>query len=167
MKIAAFFIMLLFVTKSYSAEPEIQETRNLFEASAYSKASADQLLKLLSNIEQSSPPLFICYKGVAEMMQAKYSFNPINKFRRFKKGKILIEEAVKKDLGNIEIRFLRFAIQTSLPAFLHYNDDIHKDKIYLLANLKTTKDKKLRENILRYLSLSKHCTAQEKRRLTA
>lgn len=165
MKKVAFLMLLLFATKAYSAEPEIEEVKILFEASAHSKHSADRLLNLLSAIDSSSPPLLICYKGAAEMMQAKYGFNPINKFRRFKKGKILIEEAVKKEPDNIEIRFLRFTIQTNLPAFLNYNDDIKKDKIHLLANLKTTKDKKLKQAIVKYLSSSRYCSTEEKKEL--
>ncbi|WP_052496002.1 hypothetical protein [Pedobacter lusitanus] len=155
MKKAVFLVILLIAIKSYAAEPEIREVKNLFSASAYSKASADQLLKLLSATGESSPALFICYKGAAEMMQAKYGFNPVNKFKRFKKGRSLIENAVKKEPDNLEIRFLRFLIQTNLPSFLNYNNDIHKDRNYLLANLKTTDDKELRQNILKYLSSKK------------
>ena len=74
MKQVAFLIMMLFVTKTYSAKLEIEELKTLFEAAAYSKASADRFLKLLSTVDHSSTPILICYKGVAEMMQAKYGF---------------------------------------------------------------------------------------------
>nr|WP_068887161.1 hypothetical protein [Pedobacter panaciterrae] len=163
MKLSVFLIMLLFVTESYAGEPEIQQVKELFEASASSKVSANQLLKLLTEVGPSSSPLLICYSGAAEMMQAKYVFNPLNKFKRFKKGKKLIEEAVKKDPENIEIRFLRFVIQTNLPGFLNYDGHIEQDKSYLMANLKTTGDKKLAKKILDYLYASKHYPLQEKK----
>ena len=166
MKIASFFLLLLFVTKSYSAEPELQEVKSLFESAVHSKASSDRLLKILSDIGPASPPLLICYKGAAEMMRCRYGFNPIHKFKRFKKGKLLIEEAVKKEPDNPEIRFLRFAIQTNIPAFLNYNNDIKKDKKYLLSNVKTIKDKKLKESILKYMATSEYCSAEEKKGLT-
>ncbi|MGY0034764.1 hypothetical protein [Pedobacter sp. NJ-S-72] len=155
MKSIVFLILLLFTTKSYSAEPEIQKVKTLFETSAHNKVDANRLLKLLSVVSYTSPPLLICYKGAAEMMQAKHGINPIHKFARFKKGKKFIEEAVKKEPHNLEIRFLRFMIQTNLPAFLKYNDNINEDKKYLLANLETTKDQKLKQDILTYLSNSK------------
>jgi hypothetical protein len=155
MKGTTLFLLLLFATKVYATDPDMEEVKTLFEASAYSKSSADRLLKLLSKIDHSSAPLLICYKGVAEMMQAKYGFNPINKFRRFKRGKNLIEEAVKKEPDNLEIRFLRFVIQTNLPAFLNYNEQINEDKRFLLNNLQTTKDKKLKQDLLKYLSSPK------------
>jgi hypothetical protein len=165
MKHLFFFTLLLFAIESYSAEPEIEVVQTLFEASPTSKAAADRLSTMLSTIDQNSAPLLICYKGAAEMMQAKYKFNPINKFHKFKTGKKLIEEAVKKEADNIEIRFLRFAIQTNLPGFLNYNDHIQNDKKFLLNNLQKTKDKRLKQNILNYLLASKHCSAAEKKGL--
>ncbi|WP_316820264.1 hypothetical protein [Pedobacter gandavensis] len=165
MKLTGFFILLLFAINSYATEPEIEKVKSLFQASAHNKGAADQLLKLLSNVNESSAPLLISYKGAAEMMQAKYAFNPINKIKRFNNGKRLLEDAVKKAPEQIEIRFLRFAIQTNLPGFLNYNDEIQKDKKYLLSNLKTTQDKKLKQNIVKYLSASKYCSAEEKKRL--
>ena len=160
-----FFTILLFAMKSYSTEPEIEAVKILFEASPNSRSAADRLSTMLATIDQNSAPLLICYKGAAEMMQAKYKFNPINKFHKFRTGKKLIEEAVKKESDNIEIRFLRFAIQTNLPAFLNYNDHIQSDKKFLLNNLQKTKDKRLKQNILNYLLASKHCSATEKKGL--
>lgn len=165
MKQVFFLIMMLFVTKTYSAKLEIEELKTLFEASSYNKASADRFLKLLSTVDCSSAPILVCYKGVAEMMQAKYGFNPVSKLIRFKKGKKLIEEAVKKQPDNLEIRFLRLAIQTNLPTFLNYSDNIIEDKKYLLANIQTIKNKNLKQDILKYLLASKHCSAQEKKEL--
>jgi len=166
MKLSVFFVTLLFVTKSFATEPEIQKVKTLFEASAQSKDAASELLRLLSAVESSSTPLLICYKGAAEMMQAKYGFNPLNKFKHFKKGKKLIETAVAKEPDNLEIRFLRFLIQTNLPAFLNYHDHIEQDKRYLITNLKATKDKHLKQKVLKHLSTSKHCSAEEKKGLT-
>ncbi|NRF37643.1 hypothetical protein [Pedobacter foliorum] len=166
MKLSVFFITFLFVTTSSGTEPEIQKVKMLFEASADSKDAANQLLGLLSAVESSSSPLLICYKGAAEMMQAKYVFNPLNKFRSFKKGKRLIEAAVTKEPDNLEIRFLRFLIQTNLPGFLNYNDHIEQDKRYLIANLKATKDKELKQKVLKYLATSKHCSIAEKKGLS-
>lgn len=166
MKVAVFFLLLLLATKTHSAEPEHREVKRLFEAAVNSKDSADRLLEMLSGIDLSSSPLFICYKGAAEMIRCRYGLNPIHKFSRFKKGRSLIEAAVKKEPDNLEIRFLRFAIQTNIPAFLNYKDHITKDKKYLLSNVKTIKDKKLKQDILTCLSTSNYCTAAEKKGLS-
>ena len=74
-----------------------------------------------------------------------------------------MEEAVKKQPDNLEIRFLRLAIQTNLPTFLNYSDNIIEDKKYLLANVQTIKNKNLKQDILKYLLASKYCLAEEKK----
>lgn len=166
MKKIALVMLLLLAVKAYATEPDLEKVKSLFENAAQSSHAADQLLKLLLPIDSSSAAILICYKGAAEMMQAKYGYNPINKLKRFKNGKKFIEAAVRKEPENIEIRFLRFAIQTNLPAFLNYRADIEKDKNYLLAKLKETKNKKLKQTICKYLAVSKHCSAEEKAQLT-
>lgn len=165
MKKTVFLMFMMLFSNVYAAEPEIQEVKQLFQASAKSKTAADQLLKLLAEVTESSSPLLIGYKGAAEMMQAKYAWSPISKVKRFNNGKRLIETAVKKAPDHLEIRFLRLAIQTNLPAFLNYNDEIQNDKKFVLTHLKTTKDKTLKQNIVKYLSTSKYCTAEEKKQL--
>lgn len=165
MKIISIFILFMFATSVYATEPEIEKVKTLFQTAARDKIAAEQLLNLLAPVNESSAPLLIGYKGAAEMMQAKYAFNPLNKLKRFNAGKQLIEKAVKKAPENVEIRFIRFAIQTNLPAFLNYNDDIQKDKQYLLSNVKTIKDKTLKHNIVKYLSASRYCSAEEKKGL--
>ncbi|WGQ10868.1 hypothetical protein QG516_04270 [Pedobacter gandavensis] len=165
MKKTVFLMFMLLFSNIHAAEPEIQEIKQLFQASAKSKSAANQLLKLLADVTESSSPLLISYKGAAEMMQAKYAWSPVAKVKRFNTGKRLIETAVKKAPDHLEIRFLRFAIQTNLPAFLNYNDEIQNDKKFVLTHLKTTKDKTLKQNIVKYLSTSKYCTAEEKKAL--
>jgi hypothetical protein len=163
MKIWAVFILTILWGSGTNENPDLDRIRQLFAQSATFKASADQLLKTLSDVDESSPPVLICYKGAAEMMQAKYGLNPINKLKRFKKGKLWIEKAVKKDPGNPEVRYLRFAIQTNLPSFLSYDDHIQLDKTFLIDNLTSIKDKELKQNIVNYMANTKYCSTQERK----
>lgn len=147
------------------AEPDIRVLRSLLYASAESKDSWIQLAKTVEPISQQSKPILLCYRGVSEMMGAKYVLNPMTKLKRFKSGKTLIEKAVKNDPDEMEIRFLRFTVQTNLPAFLGYNSNISSDKKLLLDNVHKLTDPQLRKNILGYLSSSSYCTAEEKKAL--
>ncbi|AMP98553.1 hypothetical protein AY601_1638 [Pedobacter cryoconitis] len=159
MKTLTLFILFMYGSHSY---PEITELRTLYYESANDKAAAGKLLDLLSNVDDQSSQLLICYKGVAEMMQAKYTMSPISKFRRFKKGKEYIESAVAIDPENLEIRFLRFTIQTNLPSFLGYNDHIIADKTILIKNLDQIHDKPFKQLVINYLFASKNMTEKER-----
>ncbi|RYE41521.1 MAG: hypothetical protein EOP48_23905 [Sphingobacteriales bacterium] len=162
-------LILLFLFISYGnvafANPDIPEVRNLYHKAATSKKSWTQLSKLLSPVDNKSSALLVCYKGAADMMEAKYVINPWSKLNSFRAGKKLIEEAVKRDSKNMEIRFLRYSVQTNLPSFLDYNDDIDADKSFLIKNLYKMEDKTLKNSIIQYLSVTKACTEEEINRL--
>jgi hypothetical protein len=50
------------------------------------------------------------------------------------------------------MHFIRYSIQSNLPAFLGYHDELDKDKRFLLDNTKTSKDPELQEMIFNYFS---------------
>jgi DNA mismatch repair ATPase MutL len=64
---------------------------------------------------------------------------------------VLIEKAFGRDSLNLEIRFIRFAIQRNLPSFLRYHDELERDKQFLLINTRYSNDPELKEMILNYL----------------
>jgi len=165
MKIWVLFILSAFLGSGSNEKSDLNRIRDLYAQSAKLKTAADKLLKTLSEVDDSSLAVLIGYKGAAEMMQAKYGINPINKFKRFKKGRSWIEKAVAKDPGNLEVRYLRFTIQTNLPSFLFYDEHIKQDKTFLIDNLVAIKDKELKENIINYLSTTKYCSEQERKGL--
>lgn len=107
---------------------------------------------MLQMDSETAAPVLICYKGANEMIQAKYTLNPISKLEKFNKGKELIKKAFSRDTLNLEMRFIRYSIQSNLPAFLGYHDDLGKDKQFLLDNTINTKDLELKEMIFNYLS---------------
>ena len=59
---------------------------------------------------------------------------------------------------NLELHFLRFAVQTNIPSFLPYTGDIEYDKKYIFLNLGKSKDKDLIKRIILYLSQTKYCS---------
>ena len=138
-----------------------QELRSLYWQAANSRDAADQLLKVLSSVDDQSEPLLVCYKGAAEMLQAKYLMNPFSKLSRFQKGKTLIESAIKRDPEHLEMRFLRFSIQCNLPSFLGYKDWIETDKRMLIDKVGSLGDTAFRQNVIKYLAGSKYCTKEE------
>ena len=156
-----FIISTLFMTLGVRNEPELSMLRGLFYKSAEDKTAASKFFLLVANVNRNSTPLLICYKGVAEMMQAKHGFNPFNKLARFNSGRMLIEQSICKDPDNLELRFLRLSIQSNLPSFLGYKSKIEADKNKLITGLDQLKDIELKEKIVNYLLASKYCTEAE------
>ncbi len=156
-------ISCLLVGYMSQSKPTLQEIRSLFYAAEKSKTSFHKLSKIMKEVDTRSAPVMVCYKGVTEMMGAKYTISPFTKMSHFKKGKVYIEQAVEMDPKALEIRFLRFSIQTNLPGFLGYNNEIETDKQILLTGLQSVTDKDLKYKIIQYLSSTKYCTDEEKK----
>ena len=142
----------------------IIEIRNLHEIAANDKVANKKLITLLAPVKNDDA-LLTGYKGAAIMMEANHVFNPITKLSRFKKGKGLIENAIKKDISNLELRYIRLTIQTNVPSFLGYSNAIEADKKIIIQQLSELKDKDLRNRIVNYLYFAKICTNEELKKI--
>ena len=71
------------------------------------------------------------YFALATMMLAKIHGNPFTKLSYFNKGKHLLETIIESNPGNVELRFLRYAVQAKVPTILLYFNDQEEDKIIL------------------------------------
>jgi len=159
------FISLLSSKIIVANEPNLSELRDLYYRAAENKESAFRLSAMLKTVDTRSPSILVCYKGVSEMLEAKYLINPFNKLSKFKNGRKLIEHAVKANPHEIEIRFLRFCIQTNLPGFLGYKDHIKGDKAFLIAQVNKINDGELKQKVKEYLFNSKCCSSEELKKI--
>lgn len=140
------------------------EVRNLYEVAANNKTANTKLIKLLADVKIDNA-LLTGYKGAAIMMEANHVFNPITKLSRFKKGKQLLEYAIKLDGTNVELRYIRLTIQTNVPSILGYSNAIEIDKKVIMNELELLKDKDLRNRMISYLTQAKVCNSEELRKI--
>lgn len=96
--------------------------------------------KELSNIENA-------YLGVFHMMKCRFTLNPISKISLFSAGRDLLEQSIKNDPYNLEIRFLRYSIQKNIPKILSYSKDISADEKFIFDKISLSKDKELNKYI--------------------
>ncbi|SFS29735.1 hypothetical protein [Lutibacter maritimus] len=127
MKIFLFFV---FVTVSvYSTG--IEEIRNNFLTVKTIK-EADNYIQLL---EKSDLKEANAYKAALLLMKAKFAFFPFNKWSYFKEGSELLDNAIKTDAKNIEMRYIRFLFQSEIPKFLGYHKNIEEDYTFIVNNI--------------------------------
>ncbi|HEY5367973.1 MAG TPA: hypothetical protein VIJ75_03195 [Hanamia sp.] len=143
--------------------PSINEVRNLYENSLKNEDDCKKLIDILEPHKED--PLFLGYIGCATMMMAKHVFSPFSKMSYFKKGKVMLENAIKADDKNFELRFLRFTAQTNMPSFLGYHDNIETDKKFILNSFSQLNDVSLEQYVLPTLKKSKDLTTTEKVKL--
>lgn len=147
-------VLLFFAKTTFANVPTIGEIRSLYEKAPTEESACNKLIEILSPYNEKNNPLYAGYKASAIMMMAKHVFNPFSKMSYFKKGKRILENAIKADEKNIELRFLRYNAQTHTPSFLGYNGDIKKDKEFLESSFSQITDVRLKEFMLPYLKNS-------------
>ena len=145
-------------------EVSLQEVRQLYKEAETSEEATETLLGQLEEADEAEPVL-LAYRASGTMLMAKHVSNPFSKMGYFKKGKNMMQQAVDAAPGNAEIRFLRFALQSSTPAFLGYKDNMEEDKAFLLRELPKLKNKELEQLILPFLINSDYLTEKEKQLL--
>ena len=112
----------------------LEELRKQYEQAVIEEEAAEDLWEWLENYEGTDGAT-LAYKASARALMARYSWNPYNKLSYLKESMKVFSKATKADPDNIEIRFLRFAIQHYIPSFLELSEEIHEDKKVMMENL--------------------------------
>ena len=116
----------------------IDEVRSEFHQSVmepdYSKEFHAHLVKI-----ENPTPVIRAYKAVSEALLAQVVWNPMTKLSQVIKYDRKMKEAVSLDSDNIEIRFLRLAIEYNLPSFLGRSTQIQEDLEVIIQNLESVK----------------------------
>lgn len=147
-----FLYTLFFISANWFAKiPAINEVRVLFKQAVNDKNACTKLIGLLKPYNETDQPLLAGYKACATMVMAKYTINPFSRFNYFKTGKKLLEGSIAADPKNIELRFMRYSVQTNAPSFLNYTQNVADDKLFLQRNVVTLTDLSLKNTILSYL----------------
>ncbi len=77
----------------------------------------------------------------------KVHLSPISKLNTFKEGKKNIEQAIKKEPENVELRFIRLSVQKNAPSFLGYKSNINEDAKFIKENRHQIRSEILQKNI--------------------
>ncbi|MDB5234632.1 MAG: hypothetical protein JWR44_1625 [Hymenobacter sp.] len=104
--------------------------RRHYEQAAADKVAGEKFYKLLANYNDRDA-LVLGYKAAAEAIRARDA-SMFNKLTYVQDAARTFEQAVSLDPQNPEIRFLRFSVESNLPAFLGLSKHVDEDKELLL-----------------------------------
>jgi hypothetical protein len=135
----------------------------------YGKASTDSssCAKLYNKTKSdlSTDNVILGYKGAISAAMANHVKNKSEKIKLFNAGKKQIEQSVKADSTNVELRFLRYTIQSNCPKALGYTGEMKADKKFILENIGSVKNSALQKKMTSFLKASKDLTQEEKKNL--
>ncbi|MDI9338658.1 MAG: hypothetical protein QM539_09565 [Alphaproteobacteria bacterium] len=124
----------------------------------------NQFINLTKSVQDGDNNVFQAYKGAGYFLAAKINKNLLTKLEDCKKGGNLIEDAIKADPQNYELRFIRLSIQENLPDIVHYNQNIPEDKTFLLNHYHSL-NTEFKAYIYKFIMYSKSFTNNEKQQL--
>lgn len=132
-RILVFVLIVGFPISLYSTDLTPMEFRLEFQKAIEDEELCLEFIKKLDNIGQDDY-MYRAYRAAAVMSLSKFTVFPTDKLNYFFKGKAEIELAVEEMPNNVELRFLRLAIQDYIPGFLFYNHQT-EDLSFLLENI--------------------------------
>ena len=127
-------ILIFSYFAAQAQQTRYETSRKMYFDGWHGECGARNLVDTLKNIGLGDDPVLVAYKGAATTTLANCSKNPFTKLSVFNNGKDFIEAAVNKAPQNLEIRFIRFTVQTNIPALLSY-DNTEVDKKFILEQL--------------------------------
>ncbi|MEG2162816.1 hypothetical protein AB670_03974 [Chryseobacterium sp. MOF25P] len=117
----------------------------------YTKLISDKELceKMIAELEsaKTNSATHLAYLGGVQTIWANHVFSPISKLNSFKKGKENIEEAIRKEPNNTELRFIRLSVQKNAPSFLGYKSNVQEDTDFIKKRLREFDSEILKKNI--------------------
>jgi hypothetical protein len=163
-------LVILVSLNIFGYETEMKFIRETFYQAVEDEKELKNLEKFLimrySEDQASYPPVILAYSGVVEALKAKHVFSPFSKFSHLIKALSILDEAVSRMPGDLEVRFLRFSVLDNMPSFLGYNKEKKEDQRVIIAELLRNDysrvDKQTQRGLVEYLLDSNNISRDEK-----
>jgi hypothetical protein len=156
LKVIFYILFSLF----FSSAQELPDVRETYYSASKSKENAEKFYVLLSKYNKDNK-VFLAYKGAATALKSKFTADKKQRKELFVEGVSMVENAVKSEPNNAEIRLIRLSIQENTPKILKYKANIEEDKKILL-NTFDKQSQPLKEYIKIYTKQSKVFSEKEK-----
>lgn len=156
-------LLFLFISIFTFQNITLSEARKAYEKANENKQNALNFYNELENYSGNNQTL-LAYKGTAFALHSKYVGTKESKKEDFTKGVDYIENAIKAEPNNIEIRMIRLSVQENIPKMLKYKMNITEDKNQILK-LYNSQNSEIKQLIKSYVKSSKSFTEIEKNKL--
>lgn len=134
-----------------SSAQSLEEVRKQFHQAVLDPEKIGSYHDFIIEVQDTFPAL-LAYQAAAEAMIAQTLWNPLGKFAQVSRYEKMIEDAIYRDSDNLEIRFLRFAIEYHLPRILMMSKHLEEDRDFIIENLWRCKEMNIDPSFERYIT---------------
>ncbi len=144
-------ILLLLWASAQAMSQPLAEIRKSFHKALLDPTHAEENYEYIS-VSENNDPTAIAYKAAGEALMAQAHWNPISKLSYIRRYGQLMKEAIAGDPENLEIRFLRFAVEYQLPRFLMMSDHVMEDRDFIVNHMEDVHRLSVDPVFVRYIS---------------
>ena len=141
-------------------QSDLESLRNSYSKANSSNENAKNFIAIAEK-KSSNDPVISAYKSASKILEAKVTTEK-NKRKSFvKSGATTLENLIKSNPNNAELRVIRMSVQENLPKIVGYNKNLKEDKTFLINNY-SKQNADLKSYIKQFAGQSKTMTASEK-----
>ena len=124
-------LLLVTAATAQAPAPDLPTLRHLYAAAVLEETASGRFLAVARR-SQRSDAATLGYRGVAEAVAARYLWSPLAKLRAVREAHRWFGRAVALDPQNVEVRFLRFSVETHVPRYLGLSPHLADDRALIL-----------------------------------
>ncbi|MDR6515220.1 hypothetical protein [Chryseobacterium camelliae] len=139
---------------------DIESLRYSYAKANQSTANTKAFINLADK-QSGSDPVILGYKAAAQIMEAKVTTEKGKRKMFVKAGATSLENVIKSNPNNAELRVIRLSVQENIPKIVGYHKNMNEDKAFILNNY-SKQNSSLKSYIKRFASQSKTMTEAER-----
>lgn len=128
------FILLFALTSSIGSAQSLNELRGKYMAALHDYSNAPEVYKTFSEIKDPSAKI-LAYRGALEAIMTKTTWNLFKKMSYLRQSEKSFQTAIAKSPQDIEIRFMRMAVQYEIPEYLGFSNDMETDRAFIVKHI--------------------------------
>jgi len=167
MKRAFYILLLLIFSNTLFADPntaQLDKLRTEYLIALSDYLNAPKVYESFLKVENPSAQI-LAYPGALEAIMTKTTWNVFKKISYLNKSEESFKKAIKLAPNDVEIRFMRLAVQYEIPEDLGFSKEMESDKKFIIQNIKSFNSLSiplsLRKQILGFTHRSKMFTPIE------
>lgn len=127
-------LLLFFVGFNVVKAQSIKELRSVYIQALMDHEKAEQALEKFKSVEEPTANM-LAYQGALEAIMTRTTKNVFKKLGHLNDSEASFERAVELAPNDLEVRFMRLAVEHEIPRFLCMSEHIEEDIAFIVKNL--------------------------------
>ena len=126
--------LILTLSFGFAQNNQLVELRKEYIEALHDCEEAERVYDIFLAVENPTGKM-LAYRGALEAIMTKTTWNLFKKINYLNKSEASFHKAIEKAPNDVEIRFMRMAVQYEIPEYLGYSEDMEEDRKFIVKNI--------------------------------